>query len=635
MIDLSLPIIIFDAETNGLLRDVTKVHCVSYQVYFKREIVETESLVDTEDIKKLFRRKAVFLGHNIIRYDFPVFFKVLQIPIPEFVIDTLGLSWYLYPNLKEHGLEAWGRRLGIEKPPIKDWKDLEIEMYIFRCEEDVKINVELFKKQFTYLNEIYLSLENMSKIIDYLNFKLDCLREQEEEGITLDEETCKKNLEVIREAFNAKRDILSAIMPPELGKIIKSRPKVPFKQDGTLSHYGDLWFNYLRENNLPFDIECVRELPNPGSTPQLIQWLFSLGWKPATFKVSKSTGKRLPQVSLPFGQGLCHSVKALYNDYPRLKELEDYYMLRHRKGLLKSFLKEVVDGRVKASAHGLTNTLRLAHKKPIANLPKPSVSYGREIRECLTVPDDSYLMCGSDVSSLEDSTKQHYIYYYDPKYVEDMRIPGFDPHIDIGVLAGLISKEEEAFYKWADAQKNLTPEESSKFSQIKKVRGISKTANFAATYGAGGPKIAETAKIPVDEGYTLHKIYWKRNAAIKQIEKDVTVKVVDGQAWLYNPISGFWIFLKAQKDRFSTLNQNTGVFVFDCWLRKVRAKLKSKGIPVVLQYHDEILLVFKKGHRDFVTSTLRQAMKEVNEMLNLNVEIGISVDYGNNYAVCH
>lgn len=633
--DFSLPIIIFDAETDGLLREVTKVHCVSYQVYLKGKIVETASLVETEDIKRLFERRAIFLGQNIIRYDFPVFFKVLQIPVPEFLVDTLGLSWYLYPNLKEHGLEAWGKRLGIEKPPIDDWKGLEIEMYIFRCEEDVKINVELFKKQFTYLNEIYPNTEDMAKIIGYLNFKLDCLREQEEEGITLDEETCKKNLKVIRKAFDAKRDILSSIMPSELGKIIKSKPKVPVKQDGTLSHYGNLWFDYLRENNLPFDTEVVRELPNPGSTPQLTKWLFSLGWEPITFKVSESTGKKLPQVSLPFGQGLCHSVKALYDDYPRLKELEDYYMLRHRKGLLKSFLKEMVDGRVAASAHGLTNTLRLAHRKPIANLPKPSVAYGKEIRECLTIPDDSYIMCGSDVSSLEDSTKQHYIYYYDPEYVEDMRVPGFDPHIDIGVLAGLISKDEEVFYKWADSQKSLKEDETIKLKKIKKARGVSKTANFAATYGAGGPKIAETAKIPINEGYTLHKIYWKRNAAIKQIEKDVTVKVVDGQAWLYNPISGFWIFLKAQKDRFSTLNQNTGVFVFDCWLRKVRAKLKSKGISVVLQYHDEILLVFKKEHREFVTSTLKQAMKEVNEMLNLNVEIGISVDYGNNYAECH
>jgi hypothetical protein len=59
----------------------------------------------------------------------------------------------------------------------------------------------------------------------------------------------------------------------------------------------------------------------------------------------------------------------------------------------------------------------------------------------------------SDMSGLEDNTKQHYMYYFDPEYVKQMRTPGFDPHIDISVRAKKISYDEGEFYKWYDKKK--------------------------------------------------------------------------------------------------------------------------------------------------------------------------------------
>ena len=52
------------------------------------------------------------------------------------------------------------------------------------------------------------------------------------------------------------------------------------------------------------------------------------------------------------------------------------------------------------------------------------------------------------MSSLEDTTKQHYMYFFDPEYVSNMRVSGFDPHIDVAVLAGLLSEEEKQFFSW-------------------------------------------------------------------------------------------------------------------------------------------------------------------------------------------
>lgn len=182
--------------------------------------------------------------------------------------------------------------------------------------------------------------------------------------------------------------------------------------------------------------------------------------------------------------------------------------------------------------------------------------------------------------------------------------------------------------------KNLPKEKQKElFKKLKKVRQIAKGVNFSATYGAGGPKIAKTANISVSEGYELHRIYWERNKAVKQAAEDAIVNLVNGQKWLYNPISGFWMFLKEEKDRFSTLNQSSGVFVFDTWLRECKKLLPN--IPILMQYHDELMLICKKEDKQFVEDSLKQAMVTTNKLLNLNIEITISVDFGYNYAEVH
>ena len=77
------------------------------------------------------------------------------------------------------------------------------------------------------------------------------------------------------------------------------------------------------------------------------------------------------------------------------------------------------------------------------------------------------------------------------------------------------------------------------------------------------------------------------------------------------------------------------MYVFDTWVRIVRKELKKIGVGISLQYHDEILLYFKKNLKDKVENILRDAMVEVNRILKLNVTIRISTDYGINYADCH
>ena len=48
--------------------------------------------------------------------------------------------------------------------------------------------------------------------------------------------------------------------------------------------------------------------------------------------------------------------------------------------------------------------------------------------------------------------------------------------------------------------KSLNPEEQKEiFNRPKVLRGKAKVVNFASVYGAGAPKIATTARIPISE----------------------------------------------------------------------------------------------------------------------------------------
>lgn len=685
---------IIDIETDGLLEEqgdapiATKIHCMS--VYRVRDGVgQSFSLTSYAVMKAFLREETCLIGHNFKRYDIPVLEKFLNINLSETrVIDTLPISWYLYPARHEHGLEAWGVDLGISKPTIEDWSNLTIEEYIHRCEEDVKINTALFNLQIEYLKKLYSDApHNIDKILNYLAFKMDCAREQEEQKWRLDIPKCKTNLSKLLEERELKIQTLSRLMPKVIKYKIVERPdtlykkakpltKAEIKQGITekpseLSERGKKWLEYLKQLNLPdytvgpIQVPVSEEPGNPGSHAQVKEWLFSMGWKPLNVKIDKKANgevKRIPQIANQEGNDVCESVKALYEKVPDLEAIEGLYIIKHRIGLLEGFLNNVdSNGYLKAQVKGLTNTLRFQHTT-LVNLPTIPKPYWEDIRGCL-ITDEGYELCGSDMSSLEDNTKQHYMYFFDPNYVRQMRTPGFDPHIDIAVRAKNLSYDEGEFYKWYDKKKDgkeysytptaefnstdnsileskwtfeeliLVPEETQTkiVKIIKPIRLKNKKGNFASVYGAGPPKLAITLGVPLDEAKNFHTAYWIRNKSVKQVSDNCIVKFVNGQMWLYNPVSQFWLSLREEKDRFSTLNQSTGVYCFDTWVKYVRCY----GIKLVGQFHDEIIFRIPLGTREQYKEYLNDAIRLTNEELKLNVPLKISVDFGNTYAEIH
>lgn len=175
-------------------------------------------------------------------------------------------------------------------------------------------------------------------------------------------------------------------------------------------------------------------------------------------------------------------------------------------------------------------------------------------------------------------------------------------------------------------------EQEKLFKSITQKRKEAKPVNYSSVYGIGKAKLAREMKTTEKEAKALLDAYWKRNWAVLEVVKELQIKTVRGQMWLLNPVSNLYYSLRFEKDKFSTLNQGTGVYCFDKWIQKVL----DKRYQLTGQFHDEGVWEIKLGNREKGSELLYKAIDEVNEELNLNVKLGIgSPQFGQNYAEVH
>jgi len=612
---------VFDVETNGLLDKLDKIHVLSWSTDGK----EVHHTHDYEEMRKFFTEAKVLIGHNIIRFDIPAVEKVLGVKVKARLIDTLALSWYLNHDRIKHGLEGYGIEYGVPKPVVTDWNSLTPEDYAHRCDEDVKINSRLWRDLDIKLNRLYPEQQDKDRLIDYLTFKMDCAKEQESLRWKLDVPMAQKAYDEIMVLKDEKVVQLAEAMPKHILTRVATQPKVMRKKDGELSSHGEKWVELCKEYKQPvttqsFVIKVGEELGNPNSSDQVKDWLHGLGWVPRTYKFvrDKKTGEERQIEQVRDDGELCESVKELNEVDPAVDLLDGLTVLTHRAGILKSFLECVSpDGYLKAEIAGLTNTLRFKHSKPLVNLPSVDKPYGDVIRGVLTCPE-GYVLAGADMTSLEDTTKRHYMKPLDPDYVEEMSREGFDPHLDLAKFAGVITQD--------DIDKHNSGERS-----LKALRKNYKVVNYSATYGIGAAKLARGTGMSSKEAKALLDAFWSRNWSVEAVAKSLRVRELFGSMWLYNPVSHFWYALRSDKDRFSTLNQGTGVFCFDTWV----ALCRKNGIKTIGQFHDEIIALVENGKQEEVAAIMHGAAAKLNEKVKLNVPLGCDAQFGKTYGEIH
>lgn len=606
---------IFDIETDGL--NATKIHVMSWQ----DDQGEVHSTNDYFHMRQLFHDADTIIGHNIIGFDIPVVEKLLGITYTGKIIDTLPLSWYLYPKEMRHGLDDWGKKLGVAKPKIDDWENLTYEEYAHRCEEDVKINALLWTKQQRKLARLYKG--DYDKIVNYLTFKMQCMKDQEDYGWALDVAKAQAHHDELEQLKEEKQQQLSKAMPKKVLTAVRKPPVNMYKKDGSLSAHGERWKQLMSENFMPastmtpITVKVGEEDGNPNSNEQVKDWLFDLGWKPKTFKYVRGEefGKerKIPQVRN--GSELCSSVVDLIEVEPAIELLDGLTVLSHRLGILKGFLANHKDGILVAGAHGLTNTFRFKHRNPLVNLPGVDKPYGDYIRGSLIAREGNVLV-GCDMVSLEDTTKRHYMQPLDPDYVEEMQQEGFDPHLDLAKHAGAVTQED------------IDDHVSGK-RDLSAIRKGYKAANYACVYGVAELTLSRQTGLPKSKAKKLIEAYWKRNWAVKKVAEQQKVREIEGERWILNPVSGFWHELRSDKDRWSTINQSTGVYCFDTFV----ALCRTNGVKIIGQFHDEIIV--ETPDANSTTEILDRCCDILNDKLQLNVPLGIDYQTGTNYGAIH
>ena len=167
--------LVFDLETNGLLNDVTRIHCLSI---YDSTTDQIETYNDeknnkysiSEGIGRLLVADTL-VGHNIIGFDLPCLGKLYNYFTPRArIVDTLLLSRLYHPNILDidrnrtwrhmplqlygrHSLESYGYRLGEYKGEFgktSDWSEWSQEMEDY-CAQDVEVTKKLCDHFHPYL----------------------------------------------------------------------------------------------------------------------------------------------------------------------------------------------------------------------------------------------------------------------------------------------------------------------------------------------------------------------------------------------------------------------------------------------------------------------------------------------------
>jgi DNA polymerase I-like protein with 3'-5' exonuclease and polymerase domains len=179
---------------------------------------------------------------------------------------------------------------------------------------------------------------------------------------------------------------------------------------------------------------------------------------------------------------------------------------------------------------------------------------------------------------------------------------GFDPHLTIAVIAGLVSQEDADWYVWYKGQEIHNVFDDDRFARIDEIRAVGKSTNYACQYGAGVKTIARTAKVSERIAKKLHEAYHKMNWSIAKIASMMTVKKTDFGMWQLNPINKMWYSLRSDKDRFSTLIQ-------------------------VLEIDEDM--------QDEYKQLVADGLQKVNGQLKLNRELACDIKFGKRYSDIH
>ena len=570
---------VIDLEADSLSPKHIWVVCVCDIDAPKREIISFRS--SSSFLQKVDVENDTFIAHNGIEFDFPVISKIWGVEIKN-KMDTLVLSRLFHPDRSGgHSLDAWGERLGYNKIRFDKFDAYSEEMEEY-CRQDVYITVKLYE----HLLEEGMDFSQQS--IELEHDIADIISRQSNYGFYLDQ---KKAIDLLFETQSKADTIKSNLKKYFSPKVKVIRTDLPkYTKNGAISKVGLKQFEY-KDIAGPFWTIEFEEF-NPASHKQVVERMDESGWKPTEF-----TPKGAPKV--------CETNLATLPDTaPKpAQKLSEWKMLETRWKTVESWLNALGDdGRVHGKVFSLgAVTGRMTHANPnMANIVAVYKPYGQQSRECWTVPNDNYRICGMDAQGLELRMLAHYM--KDDVYSEE--VVNGDPH--------------------TVTMKALDIDD----------RSLAKTFIYAFLYGASPHKLGSILNLSPSQGGEIRQRFLNNMPSLQSLIN--RVDQVSGRGYIRG-LDGRRLYVRHSHAALNTLLQGAGAILCKQWSICMDKSIQKDNLKAKLvnTIHDELQFEVHKEDVDRVAELAQSSIREAGHLLKLRVQMDASSKIGFSWADTH
>ncbi len=312
------------------------------------------------------------------------------------------------------------------------------------------------------------------------------------------------------------------------------------------------------------------------------------GWQPKEF-----TQTGLPKVD----EKVLESV-----EIPEAQLIAQYLLVQKRIAQVQSWVEAVEnDGRV----HGYVNpigaqTNRMSHSSPnLAQVPASYSPYGKECRQCWTVPK-GYKLVGCDAAGLE--LRMLASYMNDEAYTNEV-ING-DIHTANQIAAGLPDRSQ------------------------------AKVFIYGFLYGAGDAKIGEIVGGTAKEGKRLKKKFLDAIPALKRLREQV-IKAA-GRGYIKG-LDRRKVWIKEDYSALNYLLQSAGAIVMKKALVILDQQAKERNLDYkfVGNIHDEFQTEVAEEHADECGKLAVNAIIEAGVQLNMKCPLDGEYKIGTDWSETH
>lgn len=598
--------IIFDIETNGLLNELTEVHCIATYDFNKYELY-----TDIEEGLEKLSSADEIIGHNIAGFDIPAIQKVYPQWTYKSLTDTMLLWCILKPEEQQNSLENLALKMGLEsKVQHEDWSKYTEEMGE-RCLSDVRINYSIYQSiindRHHKMVEEALKIEQQVALI-HARQTMNMVGYDTTKAIAL-----YKKLQVEYDSLTEEIQDKAPWSTKIHGIPLKRQKEA--KAEGApvtkaLKKNGEPTANALKWVDNPQGDFCKVEINplNLDSSGEVTRYLLSLGWKPTEWNLvtDKETGEKRPS-----------SPKLTEDSYVSLPEgvgqlIGRYNMIKHRKNSILGkkkttgslIIAKKYNGYVPADAFTCgTPTSRYRHSGAVCNIPRPSTPYGSEIRDLFTA-HPGHWMAGIDLSGIEARMLAH--------YVALKRYPGWKEAVDL--IAGSGDFHQANADAWSIS------------------RELAKPVVYSIFYGGGAKRVGAAAGRDERGGKKIKDDFYKLHPTLKRLMDDIKSAASRG---FLKGLDGRPLYIRQPYRALNSLLQGSAACVFKQWMIKCNEEM-PEGIKQIIAYHDELQF-------DAVTEEIAIEWKErvceialeTGDMMNIKVPVEAEGAVGRSWKDTH